>query len=228
MIQALCARAAPSHPAHPGLLATCSAAPVGPEMRAARVENGPEHAEHRPSAWGCPKCCRGAAPAGFPYRSGGRRAARRDILGKWAMHPGRPRNSTGRRAYYWRCRLTPAIQATSDDYTPGLPSAQCRKREGVFRDSPAGAAAGRRQAAGNSSAVALGHDSTERRCSGTLHTLTSSGSGLKQSAFASAFSRSRLCGGGSLFFPAHRCTTSATSPLGRGGVPQDRVQKPVG
>ena len=30
------------------------------------------------------------------------------------------------------------------------------------------------------------------------------------------------------FFPAHRCTTSATSPLGRGGVPQDRAQKPVG
>ena len=39
---------------------------------------------------------------------------------------------------------------------------------------------------------------------------------------------SRLCGGGSLFFPAHRCATSATSPLGRGGVPQDRAQKPVG
>ena len=29
-------------------------------------------------------------------------------------------------------------------------------------------------------ARALGHDSTERRCGGTLHTLTSSGSGLKQ------------------------------------------------
>ena len=40
------ARAAPSHPAHPGLLATCSAAPVGPEVRVARVENSPEHAEH--------------------------------------------------------------------------------------------------------------------------------------------------------------------------------------
>ena len=131
---------------------------------------------------------------------------------------------TGR---HWRCRLTPAIQATSDDYTPGLPSAQCRKRGGVFRDSLAGAAAGRRQAAGNSSAVALGQDSTERRRSGTLHTLTSSGSGLKQSAFASAFSRSRLCGGGSLFFPAHRCTTSATSLLGRGGVPQDRDRFPA-
>ena len=42
---ALCARAALSHPAHPGLLATCSAAPVGPEMRVARVDS-PEHAEH--------------------------------------------------------------------------------------------------------------------------------------------------------------------------------------
>ena len=42
----LCARGVPSHPAHPGLLATCSAAPVGPEMRVARVKNGPEPAEH--------------------------------------------------------------------------------------------------------------------------------------------------------------------------------------
>ena len=41
---------------------------------------------------------------------------------------------------------------------------------------------------------------TERRRGGIPNTLTSSGSGLKQSAFASAFSRSRLCGGGSLFF----------------------------
>ena len=36
----------PSHPAHPALLATCSAAPVGPEMKVARAENSPEHAEH--------------------------------------------------------------------------------------------------------------------------------------------------------------------------------------
>ena len=36
----------PSHPAHPGLLATCSAAPVGPEMGVARVKNSPEPAEH--------------------------------------------------------------------------------------------------------------------------------------------------------------------------------------
>ena len=46
----------------------------------------------------------------------------------------------------WRCRLTPEIQAASDDNSSGLPSAQCREREGVFRDSPAGAAAGRRRA----------------------------------------------------------------------------------
>ena len=99
---------------------------------------------------------------------------------------------------------------------------------GVFRDSPRA----RRRAGGglrrSSLAAALGQDSSARRCSGTLVTLTSSGSGLKQSAFATSSARSRLCGGGSLFFPAHRCTTSATSPLGRGGVPQDRAQKPVG
>jgi len=41
-------------------------------------------------------------------------------------------------------------------------------------------------------AAALGQDSTERRRSGTLNTLTSSGSGLKQSAFASAFSRLKV------------------------------------
>jgi hypothetical protein len=62
----------------------------------------------------------------------------------------------------------------------------------------------RRRAGGglrrSSSAAALGQDSTERRRAGTLDTLTSSGSGLKQSAFASAFCRSRLRGGGSLFF----------------------------
>ena len=82
------------------------------------------------------------------------------------------------------------------------------------------------EATGASLGPALGQGSSERRRGGTPDTLTSSGSGLKQSAFASAFSRSRLCGGGSLFFPAHRCATSATSPLGRGGVPQDRAQNP--
>ena len=34
----------------------------------------------------------------------------------------------------WRCRLTPEIQAASDDYTPGPSSAQCRNRGSVFRD----------------------------------------------------------------------------------------------
>ena len=41
-------------------------------------------------------------------------------------------------------------------------------------------------------AAALGHDSTERRRCGIPNTLTSSGSGLKQSAFASAFSRIKV------------------------------------
>ena len=41
-------------------------------------------------------------------------------------------------------------------------------------------------------AAALGHDSTERRRRGIPNTLTSSGSGLKQSAFASAFSRPKV------------------------------------
>ena len=75
-------------------------------------------------------------------------------------------------------------------------------------------------------AAALGHDSTERRRRGIPNTLTSSGSGLKQSAFASAFSRLKVVWWRFPFFPAHRCTTSATSPLGRGGVPQDRAQNP--
>ena len=39
---------------------------------------------------------------------------------------------------------------------------------------------------------ALGHDSTERRRRGIPNTLTSSGSGLKQSAFASAFCRLKV------------------------------------
>ena len=56
-----------------------------------------------------------------------RRPAWRGMLGKEAIHPGRPRNSTGRRAYYWRRRLTPAIQAPPDDSSSGLSSAQCRE-----------------------------------------------------------------------------------------------------
>ena len=67
--------------------------------------------------------------------------------------------STGLR---WRCRRTPAIQAPSDDNSSGLSSAQCRERGRVFRDSPAGAAAGRRGATETPPAAALGHDSTER------------------------------------------------------------------
>ena len=61
------------------------------------------------------------------------------------------------------------------------------------------------------------HSGTTPRSGGAAGIpLTSSGSGLKQSAFAPAFSRLEVV--------AHRCTTSATSPLGRGGVPQDRAQ----
>ena len=60
----MCARAAPSRPAHPGLLATCCAAPVGPEMRVARMKNGPEPAEHGLHLGGC-LSCRDAPPAGL-------------------------------------------------------------------------------------------------------------------------------------------------------------------
>ena len=142
-----------------------------------------------------------------------RGAGRFSIQGRWAAfgaarHVGQVGDSSsassqfnGSTGLHWRCRLTPEIQAASDDNSSGLPSAQCCERAGVFRDSPAGAAAGRRRATETPSAAALGHDSTERRRGGIPNTLTSSGSGLKQSAFASAFSRSRLCGGGSLFFP---------------------------
>ena len=50
-------------------------------------------------------------------------------------------------------------------------------------------------------AAALGHDSTERRRRGIPNTLTSSGSGLKQSAFASAFSRPKVVAAVPFFFP---------------------------
>ena len=63
-VKTLCARAPPSHPAHPGLPATCSAAPVSPEMRVARVKNGPEPAEHGLQLGGC-LSCRDAPPAGL-------------------------------------------------------------------------------------------------------------------------------------------------------------------
>ena len=48
---------------------------------------------------------------------------------------------------------------------------------------------------------ALGHDSTERWRCGIPNTLTSSGSGLKQSAFASAFSRLKVVWRRFPFFP---------------------------
>ena len=93
---------------------------------------------------------------------------------------------------------------------------------GVFRDSPRA----RRRAGGglrrSSLAAALGQDSSTRWRSGTRDTLTSSGSGLKPKRLRVRVRGSRLRGGGSLFFPANRCTTSASSLLGRGGVPQNR------
>ena len=98
---ALCARAAPSHPAHPGLLATCSAAPVGPEMRVARVKNGPEPAEHGLHLGGC-LSCRDAPPAGlrpdfyllplYPVVTARRRTKNKS--------EGQPR--TGDIPYHWR------------------------------------------------------------------------------------------------------------------------------
>ena len=87
---------------------------------------------------------------------------------------------------------------------PGPLSCRAGHLAGVFFVTPrrvlVRAATRMRKATGASLGRALGHDSTERRRCGIPNTLTSSGSGLKQSAFASAFSRSRLCGGGSLFF----------------------------
>ena len=92
---------------------------------------------------------------------------------------------------------------------------------GVFRDSPRA----RRRAGGglrrSSLAAALGQDSSTRRCSGTLM-MSSLWVGSQAKRLRVRVRGSRLRGGGSLFFPAHRCVTSASSPLGRGGVPQNR------
>ena len=50
-------------------------------------------------------------------------------------------------------------------------------------------------------AAALGQDSTERRRSGTLNTLTSSGSGFKQSAFVFEFVDQGCVAAVPFFFP---------------------------
>ena len=106
--------------------------------------------------------------------------------------------------------------------------ARCRVVSGtggcVFRDSPRGARrAGGERLRGRPPAAALGRDSTERRRGGIPNTLTSSGSGLKQSAFASAFSRIAAAGGGSLFFFPH--VAASRSP---GGDESRKARKPVG
>ena len=75
-------------------------------------------------------------------------------------------------------------------------------------------------------AAALGHASTERRRRGIPNTLTSSGSGLKQSAFASAFSRIKVVWRRFPFFSRTSLRDLCDESLGRGGVPQDRAQNP--
>ena len=128
----------------------------------------------------------------------------------------------------WRCRLTPEIQAASDDNSSGPSSAQCRERGGVFRDSSVGAAAGRRGATGTPSAAALGHDSTARRRGGIPNTLTSSGSGLKQSAFASAFSRLKVVWWRFPFFSRTSLHDLCDESPGAGRGPARPRAKPVG
>ena len=83
---------------------------------------------------------------------------------------------------------------------PGPLSCRAGHLAGVFFVTPrrvldellVRAATRMRKATGASLGRALGHDSTERRRRGIPNTLTSSGSGLKQSAFASAFSRLKV------------------------------------
>ena len=79
---------------------------------------------------------------------------------------------------------------------PGPLSCRAGHLAGVFFVTPrrvlVRAATRMRKATGASLGPALGHDSTERRRGGIPNTLTSSGSGLKQSAFASAFSRIKV------------------------------------
>ena len=76
---------------------------------------------------------------------------------------------------------------------------------------------------------ALGHDSTERWRCGIPNTLTSSGSGLKQSAFASAFSRLKVVWRRFPFFPRTSLNDLCDeSPPGAGRGPARPRAKPVG
>ena len=77
-------------------------------------------------------------------------------------------------------------------------------------------------------AAALGQDSTERRRSGTLNTLTSSGSGLKQSAFASAFSRIKVVWRRFPFFSRTSLRDLCDESPGAGRGPARPRAKPVG
>ena len=75
---------------------------------------------------------------------------------------------------------------------------------------------------------ALGQDSTERRRRGTLDTLTSSGSGLKQSAFASAFSRIKVVWRRFPFFPRTSLHDLCDESPGAERGPARPRAKPVG
>ena len=91
----------------------------------------------------------------------------------------------------------PSNQSNSQGMThPGPLSCRAGHLAGVFFVTPrrvlVRAATRMRKATGASLGRALGHDSTARRRGGIPNTLTSSGSGLKQSAFASAFSRLKV------------------------------------
>ena len=75
---------------------------------------------------------------------------------------------------------------------------------------------------------ALGHDSTERWRCGIPNTLTSSGSGLKQSAFASAFSRLKVVWRRFPFFPRTSLHGLCDESPGAGRGPARPRAKPVG
>ena len=77
-------------------------------------------------------------------------------------------------------------------------------------------------------AAALGHDSTERRRRGIPNTLTSSGSGLKQSAFASAFSRLKVVRRRFPFFSRTSLHDLCDESPGAGRGPARPRAKPVG
>ena len=98
----------------------------------------------------------------------------------------------------------------------------------VFRDSPSGPRARGDGLRRSSLRRALGLDSTERRCGGIPNTLTSSGSGLKQSAFASAFSRPKVVWWRFPFFSRTSLHDLCDESPGAGRGPARPRAKPVG